>query len=73
MRRGFTLDAARRTVMGFGAVCCLLSVAVAGRLRRYVAIVFICVVLFGHTRLSANMFAAITDVFRRAPWAVSRV
>src|SRR5271165_853120 len=71
MRRGFTLDAARRTVMGFGAVCCLLSVAVAKASSATLAIAFICVVLLGHTALSANMFAAITDVFPAS--AVGRV
>jgi MFS transporter, ACS family, hexuronate transporter len=63
MRRGFTLDSARRTVMGFGALCCFLSAAVAGASSAWLAIAFICVVLFGHTALSANMFAAITDLF----------
>lgn len=35
------------------------------------AIAFICMVLFGHTALSANMFAAISDIFPEC--AVGRV
>jgi len=71
MRQGLTLNSARRTVMGFGAVCCLLSVAVVNASSAALAIVFICVVLLGHTSLSANMFAAITDLFPAS--AVGRV
>lgn len=71
MRRGLTLTAARRMVMGIGAGCCLLSIAVAGASSAALAIAFICIVLLGHTAVSANMFAAITDMFPAS--AVGRV
>lgn len=71
IRQGFSLNAARRMVMGVGAVCCLLSIAVANAGSAALAIAFMCIVLLGHTALSANMFAAITDVFPAS--AVGRV
>ena len=71
LRRGASLATARYTTMGFGALCCLLSAAVVGLHSSISAIALICIVLFGHTCLSANMFAAFSDVAPRA--AVSRV
>jgi len=63
LRRGHSVTAARRITMGFGAACCLLSIAVAYASSAPAAIAWICAVLFGHTFLSANMFAAISDLF----------
>jgi ACS family hexuronate transporter-like MFS transporter len=63
MRRGMSLAAARLTTMWAGAVCCAMSIAVAGANSAGVAIGFICLVMFGHTWLSANMFAAISDIY----------
>ena len=71
LRRGCSVTAARRAAMGFGAACCLLSIAVASAASAPAAIAWICAVLFGHTFLSANMFAAISDLF--PPNAVGRV
>ncbi|MBM3724529.1 MAG: MFS transporter [Acidobacteria bacterium] len=62
MRRGMPLERARRLTMGIGAACCLLSVAVVLSQSAGAAIAFICLVLAGHTCLSANMFAAIADL-----------
>lgn len=71
MRLGFSLKAARLTIMCFGAGCCALSIAVAEATSAFVAIAFICLVLLGHTALSANMLAAISDIFPEG--AVGRV
>ncbi len=71
MRHGFSLKSARFTTMCFGAGCCALSIAVAEARSAIVAIALICLVLFGHTALSANMLAAISDIFPEG--AVGRV
>lgn len=71
IRRGFSVDAARKITMGLGAGCCLLSIAAVSAREAPVAIAFVCLVLFGHTFLSANMFAVISDVFPSS--AVGRV
>jgi ACS family hexuronate transporter-like MFS transporter len=71
IRRGLSVTAARRAVMIGGAFLCLMSIAVARADTAPVAIGFICAVLLGHTALSANMFAAISDVFPAS--AVGRV
>ena len=63
MRRGMSLNAARLTTMWCGAVCCAMSIGVARAESAAVAIAFICLVMFGHTWLSANMFAAISDIY----------
>jgi ACS family hexuronate transporter-like MFS transporter len=63
MRRHVSLPAARLTVMLGGAACCALSILVVQATTAAAAIGFICLVLFGHTALSANMFAAISDIF----------
>jgi ACS family hexuronate transporter-like MFS transporter len=63
IRRGYTVTNARRITMGFGAACCLLSFAVAAAQTVTGALAGICFVLLGHTSLSANMFAAISDIF----------
>jgi ACS family hexuronate transporter-like MFS transporter len=71
IRRGFNVTNARRISMGIGAVCCLVSFAVVGARTIPGALAGICLVLLGHTFLSANMFAAISDVFPSS--AVGRV
>lgn len=63
IRRGFSVAAARAVSMGFGAALCLLSIAAARAATAPAAMAFICLVLAGHTFLSANMFAAISDLF----------
>lgn len=69
--RGNTVTKARMWTMMIGAALCMMSLAVAASSTATAAIGFICVVLFGHTFLSANMFAAISDMFPRN--AVGRV
>jgi ACS family hexuronate transporter-like MFS transporter len=49
--------------MGLGAACCLLSLAVVQAQTAWGAVAMICIVMFGHTFLSANMLAAISDLF----------
>ncbi|MBV9081046.1 MAG: hypothetical protein JOZ62_00095, partial [Acidobacteriaceae bacterium] len=71
IRRGFTVNTARFSTMYFGAICCLLSIGVVTAATTASAIGFISLVLFGNTFLSANMFAAISDLVPRA--AVGRV
>ena len=63
MRRGVSIDKARLITMWFGAACCAMSLGVAGAGSAAAAIGFICLVMFGHTWLSANMFAAISDIY----------
>jgi MFS transporter, ACS family, hexuronate transporter len=65
------LNAARFITLYAGAACCLLSAGVVEARTAGLAIAFICLVLFGHTFLSANMFAAISDLVPRP--AVGRV
>jgi ACS family hexuronate transporter-like MFS transporter len=63
IQAGYPVRATRQITMGLGAAFCLLSLAVAASSSSFSAMAFICAVLFGHTFLSANMFAAISDVF----------
>lgn len=63
LRAGVSLEATRKITMFLGAGFCLLSLAVAGAPDARMALVWICCVLFGHTFLSANMFAVISDMF----------
>jgi ACS family hexuronate transporter-like MFS transporter len=71
IRRGYSVRAARIMTMGFGATLCFLSLAVVLVKTVPVALIAICCVLFGHTAMSANMFAAISDIFPSS--AVARV
>jgi ACS family hexuronate transporter-like MFS transporter len=71
IRRGYSVKAARLMTLGFGAALCIMSLAVVPVKTIPVALFAICVVLFGHTALSANMFAAISDIFPSS--AVARV
>lgn len=63
MRRGMSLQAVRLSTMWAGAVCCAMSIGVSQATSAAAAIAFICLVMFGHTWLSANMFAAISDIY----------
>ena len=63
MRRGFSLQQARMITMWTGAACCAMSVGVSLATSAAGAIGFISLVMFGHTWLSANMFAAISDIY----------
>jgi ACS family hexuronate transporter-like MFS transporter len=69
--RGMPVKNARRSTLFAGAVLCLLSLAVPVVSSVPLAIAAISLVLMGHTFLSANMFASISDVFPTA--AVARV
>jgi MFS transporter, ACS family, hexuronate transporter len=71
IRRGYSVKAARLTTLSLGAILCFLSLAVVLVKTIPVAMLAICMVLFGHTMLSANMFAAISDIFPSS--AVARV
>jgi ACS family hexuronate transporter-like MFS transporter len=71
IRRGYSVRQARIMTMGVGAALCFLSLAVVLVKTVPVALVAICCVLFGHTALSANMFAAVSDLFPSS--AVARV
>jgi MFS transporter, ACS family, hexuronate transporter len=63
LRRNFQLKHARQITMYLGAILCLASFAVYFVPALWEALGVIGVVLFGHTFLSANMFAAVTDMF----------
>jgi len=54
---------ARKLTMFFGATCCLGSLLVVQARSSASAIAVIGLVLFGHTFMSANMFASIGDLF----------
>jgi ACS family hexuronate transporter-like MFS transporter len=71
IKRGASVRRARTVTLLFGAILCGSSVAVALAPSAGVAIAAICLVLFGHTFLSANMFASISDLFPSS--AVARV
>lgn len=63
LRRNFSAKFARQVTMYFGAVLCLASFAVCFVPTVLEALGVMGVVLFGHTFVSANMFAAVTDMF----------
>jgi MFS transporter, ACS family, hexuronate transporter len=69
--RGATVKRARHATLLTGALLCILSFAVPMLSSIPLAIAAISVVLMGHTFLSANMFASMSDVFPDA--AVARV
>jgi len=69
--RGFAVQSARRTTLLAGALLCVLSFAVPVLNSIPLAISAISLVLLGHTFLSANMFASVSDVFPNS--AVARV
>jgi ACS family hexuronate transporter-like MFS transporter len=57
------LNAARQITMYGGAILCLGSFAVYSAPSAGAALAVIGMVLFGHTFVSANMFAAVPDMF----------
>ena len=63
LKRNFSVKQARQFTMYFGAILCLASFAVYFVPTVPEALAVIGIVLFGHTFLSANMFAAVTDMF----------
>ena len=71
IKKGFEVKSARRATLFFGAALCLLSFAVPLMQNLPLAIGAIALVLLGHTFLSANMFASVSDVFPNS--AVARV
>ena len=62
MARGYSVRTARLIAMSIGGACCLASFGIFGAATAGGAIALICVVLFGHYFLSANMFAAVSDL-----------
>jgi ACS family hexuronate transporter-like MFS transporter len=71
IRRGVSVTNARRITMAIGSACCLMSFTVVAAPTVTGAMAGACFVLLGHTFLSANMFASISDVFPSG--AVGRV
>jgi MFS transporter, ACS family, hexuronate transporter len=71
LKKGFELKSARRTTLFFGAALCLLSILIPLTSSVVLVVLMISFVLLGHTFLSANMFASISDVFPNS--AVARV
>ncbi len=69
--RGLQVKSARQTTLFIGAGLCLFSFVVPMLTSIPLAIAAISLVLLGHTFLSANMFASISDVFPNS--AVARV
>lgn len=69
--KGMQVKSARRSTLLFGAALCLLSFLVPLTGSVALAIALISLVLLGHTFLSANMFASVSDVFPNS--AVARV
>ena len=71
LKRGMTIQKARGISMVTGGVLCLGSLAVVAAPSIPLALMTISIVMFGHTFLSASMFAAIGDMFPES--AVGRV
>lgn len=71
LRKSWQVKSARQATLLFGAALCLLSFLVPLTQSVPVAIGLISLVLLGHTFLSANMFASVSDVFPNS--AVARV
>jgi MFS transporter, ACS family, aldohexuronate transporter len=63
IQSGLSVDRARRTVMFAGACLCALSIVVVTADTPAIWWSAICLVYFGHYALSANMFAAVSDLF----------
>lgn len=63
IRRHVSLKSARQLTMYGGAILCLASFAVYFVPTAAQALAVIGIVLFGHTFVSANMFAAVPDMF----------
>ncbi|HEX4166617.1 MAG TPA: MFS transporter [Bryobacteraceae bacterium] len=63
LKHRFSLNAARQITMYGGAILCLGSFAVYSAPSAGAALAVIGMVLFGHTFVSANMFAAVPDMF----------
>jgi ACS family hexuronate transporter-like MFS transporter len=63
LKRHFSVKNARQITMYAGAVLCLGSFAVSFAPTAAHALAVIGIVMFGHTFLSANMFASVTDMF----------
>ena len=63
LKRHFSLKNARQITMYAGALLCLGSFAVSFVPTAAQALAVIGIVMFGHTFLSANMFASVTDMF----------
>lgn len=63
MKVGFDVARARQVVMLAGAMLCALSIVVVTSNLSIIWWGAICLVYFGHYALSANMFAAISDLF----------
>ena len=61
--RGFSVRAARKTVMWSGGALCAMSFVVVLAHSPLIWGAAICLVYLGHYALSANMFAAISDLF----------
>ncbi len=68
---GISIDRARKLVMLVGAALCAMSIVVVKADRPFIWWSAICLVYLGHYALSANMFAAISDLFPNN--AVARV
>lgn len=69
--KGLSVDQSRKLVMLVGAALCALSIVVVKANTPVIWWGAICLVYFGHYALSANMFAAISDIFPNN--AVARV
>ncbi|HWB30250.1 MAG TPA: MFS transporter [Vicinamibacterales bacterium] len=69
--RGMRVSAARRSTLLGGAILCFAGAVVPMLANIPLAIAAISIVLLGHTFLSANMFASMSDLFPNA--AVARV
>ena len=63
MRRGATVNRARKTTLTLGACICLLSIGVAWAPTAFWAIACVSIVLMANFAFAANMFATISDVF----------
>ena len=71
LSKSWRVNSTRQATLLFGAALCLLSFLVPLTGSIVVAIGLISLILLGHTFLSANMFASVSDVFPNS--AVARV
>ena len=71
LSKSWRVNSTRQATLLFGAALCLLSFLVPTTSSIVVAIGLISLILLGHTFLSANMFASVSDVFPNS--AVARV
>jgi ACS family hexuronate transporter-like MFS transporter len=65
LRKGWTANGARKTVMLFCAICIMPVAMAPGVEGKWIAILLIGIAMAGHQGFSANIFTTVSDMFPR--------